>query len=183
MGYLLRHLEVEVCPSAEILHGLDIDTYAIETGMQHLRSLQSKVTLFAGDMAQTEVMMGDHNYDIVLCCGVLMYVNEATAEHVVRTMFSRARSLVGIICLAGAELNGAASGRSVTRASDGAFVHDMDKMIRRAGGKIVSSKLVAHAVSGSSPSYAILAEPAHNRRVERAICHPPSSRFSRTRVA
>ena len=84
MGYLLRCLEEEVFPSATILHGLDIDAYAVKAGTAHLSSLRSRVQLFAADLDDAERVMcsqiGGGNYDLVLCCGVLMYVNESTAE-------------------------------------------------------------------------------------------------------
>jgi hypothetical protein len=159
MGYLLRHLETEVCPAAEILHGIDIDEYAIRTGMDHLGALQSKVKLFAADMAATGRIMHNEPYDVVLCCGALMYVNEETAEHVVRIMFSRAARLVGIICLAGSANAAGSRGRSVTRSQDGAFIHDVGRMIRGAGGRVVQSTWVGTQISGSSPSHVILAEP------------------------
>jgi len=165
MGYLLRHLEVDVCPAAEILHGIDIDAYAVEAGMVHLRCLQSKVKLFAADMSDTERIMGGRTYDLMLCCGVLMYVSEAAAYQVVRTMLSRANYLVGIICLAAEQKSGAHSRQSVVRSADGAFTHDVDRMIRRAGGRVVSSKWIGTDVSRSSPSYAILAEPRHVRSI------------------
>jgi len=160
MGYLLRHLEVEVCPSAEILHGLDIDGYAIDTGAAHLRSVQSRVELFRADMAATEQIMGNRIYDLILCCGVLMYVNENTAEELVRTMLSHAGRLVGLICLADPGRKSIVSGRSARRRSDGTFVHDVARMIHRAGGRVVSSKRIESSISGSSTSHAILAEPA-----------------------
>ncbi len=49
-GYLLRHLELTAFHSATILHGIDIDDYAIRTGSAHLNSLGSRVELFAADM-------------------------------------------------------------------------------------------------------------------------------------
>jgi 2-polyprenyl-3-methyl-5-hydroxy-6-metoxy-1,4-benzoquinol methylase len=159
MGYLLRHLEVEVFPSAETLHGIDIDEYAVTTGMAHLSSLQSKVKLSVADMAAADRVIGDRTYDLVLCCGVLMYVNERTADEVVRLMCSRANCLVGIICLAHPEDHRTAPVRSAKRSSDGAFIHDVDQMIRRAAGTIVRSTFIGTEISGSSPSYAILAVP------------------------
>ena len=163
MGYLLRHLEEEVFPSASILHGLDIDAYAVRAGAAHLSSLGSKVQLSTADIEATESVMGTQNYDLVLCCGVLMYVNESTAEKALRAMLTHADCLVGLICLAPpGEL-----GRSETRAYDGAFVHNMDKLIRGAGGAVVSSDWISASVSGASPSHVILAEPmphAHPRR-------------------
>jgi len=158
MGYLLRHLETEVFLSATTLYGLDIDTYSIEAGATHLSSVQSKVKLFAADMTHTDRIMADQIYDVVLCCGVLMYVNEGTAEQVVRTMFSHACHLVAMVCLAPPE-GQIASGRSVMRALDGAFIHDMDRMIRLAGGQVVSKRWIGASGSIANPSYAILAEP------------------------
>jgi len=158
MGYLLRHLETEVFLSATTLHGLDIDTYSIEAGTAHLSSVQSKVKLFAADMTHTDRIMGNQTYDVVLCCGVLMYVNDDTAEQVVRTMFSHAGHLVAMVCLAPPESQ-IALGRSVTRASDGAFIHDMDGLIQLAGGQVISKRWIGASGSVANPSYAILAEP------------------------
>jgi SAM-dependent methyltransferase len=195
MGYLLRHIEVGLCPSAEVLHGLDIDEYAIQSGMAHLSSMQSKVKLFVGDMAEAGRFAGGRSYDLILCCGVLMYSDEETAYEVVRTMLSTAGCLVGIICLAdptsrplpygrgsvgcsnrdSAVLSRAreqavpdlfpqpADGKSVARLSDGAFIHDVIGMIYRAGGKVVGSRRIETEISGSSPSFAILAEPPNSR--------------------
>jgi SAM-dependent methyltransferase len=156
-GYLLRHLEELVFPSAAILHGLDIDAYAVKAGSTHLSSLRSRVKLFAADMEAAERTMSSQNYDLVLCCGVLMYVDETTAEKVVRAMFSCSAYLVGLICLAPPRDSLV---RSQVRESDGAFIHDMDRMIRRTGGNIVSSTWIGTSTSGSSPCHVILAEPS-----------------------
>jgi hypothetical protein len=157
MGYLLRHLEEEVFPSAAILHGLDIDAYAVEAGSAHLRELQSNVELFAADMQSTASVMAGRTYDLVLCCGVLMYVTEAAAQEVVRSMFAHAGRLVGLICLAPPDED---APRSAMRGPDGAFIHDVDRMIEKAGGRIVSTERIGTETSGSSPSHVILAEPS-----------------------
>jgi SAM-dependent methyltransferase len=164
MGYLLRHLEVEVCPSAEVLLGVDIDEYAVETGMRHLASLGSKVKLFAADMAGMDRIINHQTYDMILCCGVLMYVNESVAEHVIRTMLAHAKLLVGIICLAPPRLRGVNLSPSMKRPQDGAFIHDVGRMIGAAGGKVASVRLVGTEISGSSPSYAILSQPRGDRK-------------------
>jgi len=158
VGHLLRHVEQHVCPSAEVLHGVDIDGYAIEAGKCHLRSLNSRVQLYEGDVAAAGRIMGDRKYDLVLCCGVLMYMSEAVAEHAVGMMLSRARRLVGIICLAPVGSGGRGSKGSVARTHDGAFIHDVERMISRGGGRVIGSKLVGTEISGSSPSHVILAE-------------------------
>lgn len=159
MGYLLRHLEVAAFPSANVLHGIDIDEYAVTAGMAHLSSLKSKVRLSVADMSATGRVIGDRTYDVILCCGVLMYVNEHTAGEIVRLMCSRANCLVGIICLANPEGRRTAPSRSAQRSSDGAFIHDVSQMVRHAAGKIVCSRFIGTDISGSSPSYAILAAP------------------------
>jgi SAM-dependent methyltransferase len=155
MGYLLRHLEEQVFPSAPILHGLDIDRYAIQSGAVHLSALGSRVRLFAADMAASGRVMGSQNYDLVLCCGVLMYANETIAEEVLRAMLSHTDRLVGLICLA-PEGDHA---RSRMRSSDGAFIHNVDKLISGAGGAVLSSDFIGASLSGSSPSHVIVAEP------------------------
>lgn len=162
LGYVLRQLEVGMCAQAEALHGLDIDEYAVRAGTAHLTELQSKVQLFVGDMTAARGFIGDRNYDVILCCGVLMYGDEAAAYEVVRTMIARATRLVGIITLADASV--ASLRRSIVRPTDGAFIHDVDGMIERAGGRVVTTRYIGAEVSGSSPSRAILAAPAISLR-------------------
>ena len=159
MGYLLRHVEVGLCPSAQVLHGLDIDEYAIQAGTAHLSSLQSRVQLRVGDMADAGRFADGRSYDLILCCGVLMYSDEETAYEVVRSMLSMAGRLVGIISLADASESNRPVRKSTPRSSDGAFIHDVRGMIHRAGGKVVGSRRIETEISGSSPSFAILAEP------------------------
>ena len=163
-GYLLRHLETTVFHSADTLHGLDLDSYAVGAGSAHLNSLGSRVKLFAADMEAAEDIIGSRSYDVVLCCGVLMYVNESIARKVMRTMFARAARVVGLICLAPPETK---EPRGVVRASDGAFVHQMGPMIREAGGRVVSASWMGTDASGSSPSHVIVAEPMASQRSRR----------------
>ena len=159
VGHLLRHIELDVFPSALTLHGLDIDERAIAAGMDHLQSVKSRVKLFAADVTAAGRVMSDQIYDLTLCCGVLMYMSEAIAEEAIRLMLSHTSRLVGIICLDGPEFDGVMSANSVTRSHDGAFLHDVHRMVQRAGGRIVCSKRVGAEISGSSPSNVILAEP------------------------
>lgn len=158
LGYLLRHLEVNVFPSAWALTGVDIDRYAVQAGMAHLQSVKSKVRLFEADLTKAGDLMQQQQYDLVLCCGVLMYVNEDTARSALQAIFTHCRRLVGLICLAGDDRRRREAAAGV-RASDGAYAHDMHRMIREAGGTLVSATWVDTATSGSSPSHVILAEP------------------------
>jgi SAM-dependent methyltransferase len=163
MGYLLRHLETDIFPGATLLHGLDIDAYAVTAGSAHLAAWRSRVRLIRADLETAAGAMGDRIYDLVLCCGVLMYVNEDTAFAVIRTMMNRAR-LAGLICLAPPDCNGIPARRSTTRATDGVYYHDVHRMVEDAGGHVVSSHRVGTEISGSSPSHVILAEPYSARR-------------------
>jgi SAM-dependent methyltransferase len=159
LGYLLHHVEVSLCPSAEVIHGIDIDEYAINAGRAHLSSLESKVQLFVADMAGAGRFIGGRAYDLILCCGVLMYGDEQCAYEVVRTMLRSANRLVGIISLAEHGNFRTAAGRSIARPSDGAFIHDVSRMIHLAGGRVAASRRIETEISGSSPSHAVLAEP------------------------
>lgn len=157
-GYLLRHLETEVFPSAAVLHGIDIDFHAIQAGAAHLNGLGSKVELFAADLESADRIIGDRTYDIALCCGVLMYLSETIAEKLIRTMLMHAGSLIGLICLPFQDREQP----SPVRASDGAFVHNVGMMIDRAGGRVIASNLVDADIPGVNPSHLILAERAAN---------------------
>ena len=86
-----------------------------------------------------------------------MYVDKHIAEKAIRTMFARAAHVVGLICLAAQD---GQARSSAVRASDGAFVHDMGPMIRRAGGRVVSYNWIGTSTSGSSASDVIVAERA-----------------------
>jgi SAM-dependent methyltransferase len=171
LGYLLRHLEVNVLPSAAALHGIDIDRYAVQTGMAYLRSVRSRAELFEADLNKAGDLMRRHRYDLALCCGVLMYVNEDTARSALQAMFAHCRQLVGLIALAHGTRRHARSGSEV-RPSDGAYVHDIHRMIQEAGGRLISSTWVDTVTSGSSPSYVILAEPQVPRSADAG--EPPS---------
>jgi len=158
LGYLLRHLELYTFPDAAPLHGLDIDRHAVQTGMSYLQSVNSKVRLFEADVTRVGNVAGNQLYDLALCCGVLMYVNKETAKATLQKIFAVSRRLVGIICLAHDERRRTILNSEI-RKSDGAYLHDMHRMIEEVGGRLISSTFVNAAASGSSPSHVILAEP------------------------
>jgi SAM-dependent methyltransferase len=155
-GYLLRHLETQIFPSATVLHGIDIDAHAIRAGAAHLNGLGSKIQLFAADLESADRIIGDRVYDVTLCCGVLMYLSEAIAEKVIRTMLMHACNVIGLICIPFQDRQAC----SPVRALDGAFVHNVGTMINRAGGHVISSTLVGAETEGVNPSHLILAERA-----------------------
>ena len=100
LGYNLRYMETELFPSATVLDGVDLDCYAIQSGQEYLRAVKSHISLHCGDMQQLEDLLGDRCYDVIICCGVLMYIREVEAAAVVRTMLAHSRILVALTGLA-----------------------------------------------------------------------------------
>lgn len=136
-GFLLRYMETNIFPGANKLEGNDIDGPAIERGESYLRGQGSKIHLFHADMSELESIMNGSKYDIVLCAAVLVYLNESAASDVVRTMFNHCNSLVAIYSIAHPSIDNSKLEHSETRSSDGVFYHNIDSMVRNAGGKIV----------------------------------------------
>jgi len=140
LGYVLRFAETEIFPSATSLRGMDVDRHAIETGTAYLRQRASKIELLAGDVSELDRLMGERTYDVVLCCGVLMYLNEDAAAQAVRVMLRHTRGLLGLINLAHPHADNAQLTRSYVRSEDLGFVHNVDRMVCQAGGQVVFRK-------------------------------------------
>jgi SAM-dependent methyltransferase len=160
LGYLLHHLETSVFPDAEVLDGVDIDEYAIEAGAKHLARQGSRVRLQAGDMADLPRLLGDRRYDVVLSAGTLMYLTEADAAVVVRELLARTRGVLALTGLADPEADNAQLARSAVRERDGSFVHNLDRMVAAAGGRVVRRRWDgAHQIDGNTV-YFVFAVPA-----------------------
>jgi SAM-dependent methyltransferase len=160
LGYLLRYAETIVFPGATRFFGVDVDRYAIEKGRAHLRDMQSKVQIAAGEASDLESVIADQQYDVVLCCGVLLYFDEPTAARIVKTLLRHTRMVLGLISLAHSGTHNCRLKHSETRPSDQGFVHNLDAMIRAADGKLVAHRWMPLPPSeGTSPPYFVLAEP------------------------
>jgi len=140
LGYQLRYMETDLFPSAKTLEGVDIDQYAIHSGMEYLRSVRSNVSLKCGDMQQLNDSLGNRHYDIIVCTGVLMYLTESEATEVVRGMLSHCRVLLAIAGLAHPTLDNALFDCSEVRSNDHTFIHNIDRMVQVAGGKVVGRR-------------------------------------------
>lgn len=140
LGYQLRYMETELFPCLSDLHGIDIDQHAIRSGREYLRSVGSKVELIHGDVQYLEASLRDKEYDIILCCGVLMYLKESDAALVVRSMLLHSRGLVGIAGLAHSTVDNRLLKDSTVRSRDRTFVHNIDHMIEESGGVILSRR-------------------------------------------
>jgi SAM-dependent methyltransferase len=162
LGYLLRFLEEQIFPSATCLRGMDVDQRAIETGSSYLRDMGSKIELVASDISNLERVLGDRKFDVVLCCGVLMYLDEPSAARAVATMLEHTRLLLGLISLADPSGDNSALAHSMVRPGDLAFIHNVDAMVEKARGKVVTRKWTGADPPGrysDSPPLFLLAQP------------------------
>lgn len=163
LGYLLRYLETTVLPGTEVLDGIDIDGPAIEEGSRHLERLGSRVRLRRGDMAEIDALLGRTSYDLVLCAGTLMYLNEEAAGRVVDAMLSRTDRLLVLTGLADPEQDNAMLDSSGVRERDRSFIHNLDTMVEAAGGSVVARRWDGDRVVDGNTIYFVFAEPARTR--------------------
>ena len=136
-GYLLRFMETELFPGATTLEGNDIDEYALQMGEIYLRAKASKIRLVRADMADLDRIMNKRKFDLILCAGVLMYLQESAAFGVVQSMLNHCSGLVVITGLAHPVSDNAALVSSEPRKSDGGLIHNIDRMVQKAGGRVV----------------------------------------------
>jgi SAM-dependent methyltransferase len=158
MGYLLHHMEQTVFPTARVLDGVDIDAYAIEQGAAYLKQRDSRVRLVAGDMSQVGTLF-ESKYDVVLCAGVLMYLPEDQALEVVRAMLARTSKYLAVAGLAHPEIDNKDMKASMPRASDQSLIHNIDRMIDRAGGRVLWRRWEGARKVDGNTIYFLIAEP------------------------
>ena len=160
LGYLLRELETGMFRGAATLDGIDVDARAIAEGQAWLGAAGSRVRLMVGDMAALDALVGDRRYDVVLCAGTLMYLREAPAADVVAAMLHRTRRLLVLAGLAHPERDNAGLTASTLRERDGTFVHNLDAMVARAGGRVVRRRWEGPRIVDGNTIYFVLAAPA-----------------------
>lgn len=173
LGYLLRHIETCVLPSARILEGVDIDGPAVEAGSRHLSAHGSRVRLHRADMTEIDACLGDRRYDLVLCLGTLMYLEEEAASDVVASMLERTDGLLVLAGLADPERDNAELPRSGVRARDHSFVHNLDAMVAAGGGRVVARRWEGDRIVGGNSIYFVFAAPADARAAAAHPCERP----------
>lgn len=157
LGYQLRFLETDMFPEVRVLRGIDIDRYAIEAGSAYLREARSKVDLVCADMEELETVLGNSSYDIMVCTGTLMYLNEESAAHVVNTMLRHTGTVLAISGLAHPEIDNCMLQHSTVRAQDKSFVHNIDSMVENAGGIILARRWNGDRMVGGHTIYFVYA--------------------------
>lgn len=157
LGYQLRYLETDLFPAASVLEGVDIDAYAIQSGSHYLSQVGSKVRLQCEDMERLEQVIGDKRYDITICTGVLMYLQEEDARRVVEILLRHTNMMIGFSGLAHPDVDNSQLSHSVPRESDQTFIHNIDTMILRAGGKIAARRWEGAKVIDGNTIYFVFA--------------------------
>lgn len=140
LGYQLRYMETDLFPRAKKLRGIDIDGYAIEAGAAYLRKVHSKVDLACADMEDLESVLGGRIYDIMVCCGSLMYLDENAAARVVEVMLRHTGIVLALSGLAHPDVDNSMLEHSTVRGHDKSFIHNIDSMVNRAGGNVLARR-------------------------------------------
>ena len=159
LGYLLRHLELGLFRSARTLEGIDIDRRAIEQGSQHLQSIGSRVRLSVADMSELDEVLRGRTVDVILCAGVLLYLPEEGAREVVRSLLRHTRVVAVFSGLAHPVQDNSTLASSTIRRRDATFIHDIDGMVRDAGGQVAWRRWDGPRVIEGNTIYFVFASP------------------------
>jgi len=158
LGYQLRYFETDLFASATEIAGVDIDRYAIEQGQRHLEAAGSKVRLICGDMAHLQELLHGRVYDIIVCTGVLMYLAQEDAARVMSVMLENSRVLVALSDPGYAQFDNGLLEHSVIREHDGSRFHNMDAMVKAAGGTVLFRRWEGHRLVDGQRMYVVFAK-------------------------
>lgn len=159
LGYQLRYLETTLFTAATDIAGVDIDRYAIEEGRHHLAADGSRVRLVCGDMTNLRELLEGRRYDIIVCTGVLMYLAEADAARVLAVMLEHSRLLVALSDPGYPECDNGELKHAVIREHDGSRFHNLDAMVRTAGGEVLFRRWEGDRLVEGQRVYFVFAKP------------------------
>lgn len=162
LGYLLRYAETSAFSGATRLLGIDIDEYAIREGAAHLQAAGSAVELAVCDAAGLGALIGDECFDVVMCTGVLQYLDEPTATATVGAMLGHTAGVLSLSGPAWPEADNATLARSKFRDYDRSLIHNFDRMVATHGGRVVARRWAGREerVEGKSGAYIVVAVPS-----------------------
>jgi SAM-dependent methyltransferase len=161
LGFNLRYLETTLFSTAEHIHGVDLDNHAIQEGRRYLHERGSRIELFQSDVEGLDDLLGDRGYDVVFCCGLLLYFDQPAASALVGSMLRHARVLVGITSVPNALVDNRLLESSGMREWDTTHIHNVDDMVASAG-RVIGRR---HQ-TGLEPAYFVFARPVQRRREE-----------------
>lgn len=157
LGYQLRYLETNLFKKALELDGIDIDGLAITEGSGHLKLLGSKVKLICEDMGNLHLFLKDRIYDIIICTGVLMYLEKAEAVHVVEEMLKHCRIMLALSGPADPASDNCNLRHSLVRKHDGSFIHNYDAFVKESGGSVIGRRWEGDRVIDGHTIYFVFA--------------------------
>lgn len=157
LGYQLRHLETDLFTGAEVLEGIDIDEYAVRSGMEHLGAEGSRVTLKCADMENIKEALGGRTFDVIICSGVLMYLNEEKASLVVKELLRHTARVLALAGLAHTDTDNSLLAGSTVRGCDRSFIHNVDAMVEKGGGKVLSRRWEGGRIVDGNTIYFVFA--------------------------
>jgi 2-polyprenyl-3-methyl-5-hydroxy-6-metoxy-1,4-benzoquinol methylase len=159
LGYLLRYAETSVFPAATRMLGVDIDAYAIHEGAAHLARAGSAVELAVGDAGGLDALVGDERFDIVMCTGVLQYLDEPTATAAVGAMLGHTAGALALSGPAWPDADNATLSRSQFRDYDRSLIHNFDRMVASHGARVVARRWAGRdeQVEGKAGAYLVVA--------------------------
>jgi SAM-dependent methyltransferase len=137
LGYLLRHVEKTLFTQAHRVTGVDIDVYAVREGQRYLSNVGSSVRLLSGDMEKLADIIAHERYDVVICTGALMYLDEAKATRMVSVILEHTNLIACFAGLASPGVDNATLDASTVRDEDLTFIHNIDAMVSKAKGRVI----------------------------------------------
>jgi SAM-dependent methyltransferase len=164
LGYLPRYAETTTFPSAARILGIDIDEAALAAGRSYLRSVGSQVELRSADIADLGVELGDEMFDVITSTGVLQYIEEDQAARAVVDILQHTVHLFCVSGPAAPDMDNAELERSHVRAYDRSWIHNFDRMIERAGGRVVARRWGGEKLVLENSIYLVVAAPARRLR-------------------
>jgi SAM-dependent methyltransferase len=159
LGYQLRYLETDLFPAATDLAGFDIDRQAIAQGAEYLQQLGSKVVLRCADMGNLPALLEGKTYDVIVCTGVLLYLDATEALAVVRAMLQHCGTMLALSGPAYPKYDNAEFERVCIRAADGVTIHNLDALVKAAGGSILGRRWGGARVIDGHTIYFVFAGP------------------------
>lgn len=166
LGYLLQYIEDSVFPEATVLEGNDIDLYSIQQGNNYLTSHNSKINLLHADMEQLVDIFDNKKYDFVFGAGILLYLTQESASKLVALMLQHTNKMLAFTGLAHPQIDNVDLESSVARTRDHTWIHNIDKMITDAGGKIIARRWEGSKIIDGNTLYFIFAIPATSAEIE-----------------
>ena len=126
----------------------------------HLRLLGSRVELITAGMEELDDVLRGRRYDVVMSCGALMYLDQLHAARAVASMLRHADRAVGLIDRAHPAQDNATLPHSTVRVLPETLIHDLDGMVRAAGGTVTERLWRPPSSSDDRGVYLVVAVPS-----------------------